>query len=90
MICNNGSYTVYISTDNTTFVTDTSFTSEYSLATNHIWIGKSQNNIFFKGSIDLNNTHIKINEQTWLNIDNYLLPDESAIATEKGWTVTVS
>ena len=42
------------------------------------------------GSIDLNNTYIKVNGETWFDINNCLLPEDRAIATNKNWTLTLS
>lgn len=39
----------------------------------------------FLGSINLNNTYIKVNDELWLGREQYLLPEDKAIVTNKGW-----
>ena len=59
----NGSYTALISTDGENYTTDCTFTSSYSIATNYVLFGYSnESNLFLRGSIDLNNTYIKVND----------------------------
>ena len=44
----------------------------------------------FSGSIDLNNTYIKVNDELWFGREQYLLPEDKAIATDKGWALTLT
>ena len=52
-------------------------------------IGRGQSGPF-AGAIDLNETHIKINGETWFDINNCLLPEDKDIALNKGWSLTLS
>ncbi len=45
---------------------------------------------YFKGSINLNTTYIKVNNELWFNREQYLLPEDKAIATNKNWTLALS
>ena len=45
---------------------------------------------YFKGDINLNNIYIKVNNQLWFGREQYLLPEDKAIATNKNWTLTLS
>ena len=38
--------------------------------------------------VDLNETYIKVNNNTWFDINNCLLPEDRAIVTDKGWAIT--
>ena len=44
----------------------------------------------FLGSIDLNNTYIKVNGELFFGREQYLLPEDKAIATDKGWSLTLA
>lgn len=44
----------------------------------------------WNGSIDLNNTYIKVDDELWFGRQQYLLPEDKAIATDKGWSLTLA
>lgn len=48
-------------------------------------IGK-YNTDYFKGNINLNTIYIKVDSEEFFNREQYLLPEDKAIVTNKGWT----
>lgn len=66
----NGQKTLSLSTDGTNFTTFADFSdTTYVSHSGYVCLGKHPTNTgrFFKGSIDLNNTYIKINNKVWFD-----------------------
>ena len=56
-----------------------------------IGFGKTNSTGFYlRGSIDLNETYIKVNDELWFGREQYLLPEDKTIATSKGWSLTTT
>lgn len=45
---------------------------------------------YWEGTIDLNETYIKVNNELWFGREQYLLPEDKDIALNKGWSLTLS
>ena len=99
-----GTNSLSVSTDNTNWITTTKTPSNYANMANANYryrIGKTQSGVF-SGSIDLNNTYIKLNGITFFN-GGYgitkncnitgcngtetLSADDKVLATAKGWEI---
>ena len=52
-------------------------------------IGRTDN--YTSGSIDLNETYIKVNNELWFGREQYLLPEDKDIAEkQKNWELTLT
>lgn len=73
------------------WVDDITITSSLALSKQILRFGNNETgSSYWPGSIDLNETYIKVNGETWFDINNCLLPEDRAIATNKNWTLTLS
>lgn len=79
--------TVSFSTDGINYTTE--ITHSFSSNTSSSVIFGSNAPRYLLGSIDLNNTYIKINNELWFGREQYLLPEDKAIAEDKGWALTL-
>lgn len=89
-----GTYTLFLLDENETVLGTSSLQSSFLLANGESAIMKIgyENRILgaeFPGNIYLDNTYIKVNNELWFGREQYLLPEDKAIATNKGWTLTL-
>lgn len=95
IICSSLGYSMYWSTDGTNYNRDSVYNalSAHLPNLNVLNIGKNSSSAPaepFNGSIDLNNTYIKVDDELWFGRQQYLLPEDKAIATDKGWSLTLA
>ena len=73
------------------WVDDITITSSLPLSKQILRFGNNETgSSYWTGNIDLNETYIKVSDETWFDINNCLLPEDRAIATNKNWTLTLS
>lgn len=86
------SYKLDYSLDGTNYINEHTINNNTSVVpTTRGFIGVYQDNINpFNGSIDLNETYIKVNNELWFGREQYLLPEDKNIALNKRWQLTLS
>lgn len=83
-----GKFSISVSTDNINWTTNTKQPSDFVSFPNYsitYRIGRTQSGVF-NGSIDLENTYIKVGQNYLMR--GYLTDNDRLIATGKGWTIT--
>lgn len=88
-ITNGPVFSFYYSLDgqNYTLIDSVDYTGNTFAISKGFLFGATTNDGYgvFNGSIDLNNTYIKVNDELWFGREQYLLPEDKAIVTNKGW-----
>jgi len=92
VISTNGVFSFSYSKNGGDFITTLTLDRSSGEQTHLISLGNAVNNINrpFTGSIDLNSTYIKVNNELWFGREQYLLPEDKSIAEDKGWALTLT